>query len=138
MDILNMAATTLKDKLGVDIDPDTAVSALQSLLSGADGQVDLGGLVSRMTESGNLGALVSSWLGDGANEAISADGIASLFGSDRVAAFAEQLGIDKTSATDGLASVLPDLMDKASSGGSLLDMAGGAGGLFDAAKSLFR
>ena len=138
MDILNMAATALRDKLGMDIDPAAAVPALQSLLSGADGQIDLGGLVSRMTESGNLGALASSWLGDGANEAISADGIASLFGSDKVAAFAEQLGIDEAAATDGLASVLPDLMDKASSGGSLLDMAGDAGGLFDAAKSLFR
>ena len=112
--------------------------ALQSLIGGADGQLDLGGLVSKMTESGNLGSLVSSWLGDGANEAIDADGIMSLFGSDKLAAFAEQLGVDQASAADGLTSMLPELLDKSSSGGSLLDMAGGAGGLLDAAKSLFR
>ena len=138
MDILDMAASALKDNLGADLDTGSVMTALQSLLAGADGQFDLGGLVSRMTESGGLASLVSSWLGDGANGAIDADGIMSIFGSDRLAAFAEQLGVDQASATDGLAEVLPEMVDKASSGGSLLDLAGGAEGLLGAAKSFFR
>ena len=58
-------------------------------------------------------------------------------GSDRVGAFASKVGVDTGTAADGLADVLPQVMDKASSGGSLLDMAGGASGLLGAAKSLF-
>ena len=49
--------------------------------------------------------------------------------------FAASLGTDTGTAASGLADVLPQLMDKASSGGSLLDAAGGVGGLMGAAKS---
>ena len=90
-----------------------------------------------MASSGELSNVLSSWLGDGANQAISADTISSLFSSDQLAAFAEKAGVDASSAASGLADVIPEIMDKSSSGGSLLDMAGGAEGLLGAAKSLF-
>jgi len=138
MDILETGAALLSDALGTDIDPAAIREALGGLLGGADGQVDLAGLVGQMTANADLGSLVSSWLGDGANEAFSAEGVSDFFGADRLAGFAEQLGVDSAAAAGGLADALPQMLDKASSGGSLLDMAGGAEGLLDAAKSLFR
>lgn len=137
MDLLQMGAQMLSQKLGLNIDTDTIASALGGLLANESGQVDLAGLATRMASSGNLSAVVGSWLGDGANQSISADSIMDLFGSDRVGDFASKVGVDTGTAADGLADVLPQVMDKASSGGSLLDMAGGASGLLGAAKSLF-
>ena len=137
MDILQMGASMLSEKLGTDVDVDGITSALGGLLAGSDGNVDIAGLVSRFAANADFGALLGSWLGDGANEALSADGLMSILGSDKVAGFAEQLGVDTADAAGGLAEVVPEMLDKASSGGSLLDMAGGAEGLLGAAKSFF-
>lgn len=138
MDILETAAAMLSEKLGIDLDPGSVTSALGGLLSNDQGQLDLGGLASKMASSGELGNVLSSWLGDGANDAISVDSIKSMFGSEKVAAFAQQLGVDAGDAATGLSQVIPDIMDRSSSGGSLLDMAGGAEGLLGAAKSFFK
>lgn len=135
MDILQLGAQLLSDSLDTNIDSDSAASALSQLLGDGQGSVDLSGLVATMASSGELGDIVNSWLGDGANSAISADSILSLLGENNVSDFASQLGSDTGSAASGLANVLPQLMDKSSSGGSLLDAAGGVDGLLGAAKS---
>jgi uncharacterized protein YidB (DUF937 family) len=137
MDIIEMGASLLSQKLGMDIDPNAVASALNSLLSNAKGELDLAGLAGKMAASGDLGSIVGSWLGDGANAPISAESLASIFGSDKMGEFASQLGTDSATAASGLAEVLPQMMDKASSGGSLLNMVGGADGLLGAARSLF-
>ena len=135
MDVLQLGAQMLSEKLGLQIDADTVTSALSSLLGDGQGNIDLAGLAGRMASSGDLGSIVSSWLGDGANSAISADNILGLLGENQVADFAAKIGTNGQSAAAGLADVLPQLMDKASSGGSLLDSAGGFDGLLGAAKS---
>ena len=135
MDIMQLGTQLLSDKLGLQLDSATVSSALTGLLGGSDGNIDFAGLASKMASSGELGNIVSSWLGDGANSSISADSILGMFGNSNVADFASKLGTDTETAAGGLADVLPQLMDKASSGGSLLDSAGGLGGLMGAAKS---
>lgn len=135
MDLLQLGAKLLSEKLGLQVDTDTITSALSSLLGDGKGNIDLAGLASKMASSGELGGIVSSWLGDGANSAISADSLLKLLGESQVSDFASRLGTDTGSAAAGLAEVLPQLMDKASSGGSLLESAGGIGGLMGAAKS---
>lgn len=137
MDLMQMGASLLSEKLGMDVDPNAMGSALSGLLGNEGGGMDLAGLASKMASSGELGGVLSSWLGDGANEAISAESLASVLGSDKIAAFAQQLGVDSTDAAGTLAEVIPQIMDKSSSGGSLLDLAGGADGLLGAAKSFF-
>ena len=104
----------------------------------ANGNIDFAGLVSKMSSSGELGTILSSWLGDGANAAISPQSIQSLLGEGAVQDFASQVGTDSTTAAAGLAEAIPQLMDKASSGGNLLESLGGAGGLLGAASSLFK
>ena len=135
MDIVKMGTDILSEKLGTEVDAESIRGALSGLLGDGEGGVDLAGLVSRMTASGDLSSIVNSWLGDGANDAISPDKVKELLGDDRVAEFAGKLGADPDAAADGLSSALPEMLDKASSGGSLLDSVGGVGGLLDAAKS---
>lgn len=108
---------------------------MDSLLGNTQGNLDLAGLASKMASSDNLGNIVSSWLGDGANSAISPDNITELLGESQISNFASQLGTDSSGAAAGLAEILPQIMDKSSSGGSLLESAGGLGGLMGAAKS---
>ena len=135
MELIEMGAKLLTDKHGLDIDSAQVATALNSLLADGGGNFDLAGLASRMASSGELGSVVSSWLGDGANAAISPDSLLGLLGEDKVSQFAGQIGTDTGSAATGLAEVLPQMMDKASTGGNLLDSLGGAGGLLGAAKN---
>ena len=135
MEIVEFGAALLSEKLGLNVDKDTVSAALSQLLGDGKGGVDLGGLVSRMTQSGDLSSLVNTWLGDGANGALSASSLTSLLGDDALSKFSSTLGADTGSTTEALADVLPQIMDSASSGGNLLEAAGGLGGLFGAAKS---
>ena len=135
MELNDLCAQLLSEKLGLQVDSEAVGSAMGSLLGDAQGNVDLAGLASKMASSGELGNIVSSWLGDGANSAISPDSIKELLGEGQISDFASQLGTDTNGAAAGLAEILPQIMDKSSSGGSLLDSAGGPGGLMGAAKS---
>lgn len=135
MDVVKIGAQLLSDKLGLQLDSSTIETALSSLLGDGQGGIDLAGLAGKMASSGELGGIVSSWLGDGGNGAISADSLLGLLGDSKVSDFASSLGTDTGTAAAGLADVLPQMMDQASSGGSLLDAAGGLDGLMGAAKS---
>lgn len=135
MEISEIGAQLLSENLGLDVDANTIATALSGLLGDGQGGIDLAGLANKMTQNGDLGSLVSSWLGDGANGAISADSLTGLLGEGGVASFAQSVGIDPANAAQGLADMLPQVMDQASSGGSLLEAAGGLDGLLGAAKS---
>ena len=137
MDILTYGAQLLRDQLGGDFDINAVADALKGLLGEQGGELDLAGLAGRFAQSGELGNILGSWLGDGANAPISASSLMDVLGSDRVSAFAGELGVNSDTAAEGLAAVVPQMLDKASSGGSLLDMAGGLDGVMGAAKSLF-
>lgn len=135
MDIMQLGTQLLSEKLGGEVDATTLSSAISELLGDGKGNIDLAGLASRMASSGELGNILNSWLGDGANASISADSVLELLDQDRVSDFASRLGTDAGSAASSLAEVLPQLVDSASSGGSLLESVGGLGGLMNAAKS---
>lgn len=132
MDIKSLAAGMLAKKLGGN--SDAVGGALGGLLGGgADGGLDLGSLLGGLKEKG-LGDVAESWLGDGDNAEISADQVKDVLGADKVAEAAATLGTDEGSLLDGLKDALPQLVDKSSSGGSLVDSLGGLGGLAGMAK----
>ena len=60
MEILELGAQLLSDKLGLELDADTVVSALSGLLGDGQGNVDLAGLASKMASSGELGGLMGA------------------------------------------------------------------------------
>ena len=105
-----------------------AKSALDNLLGGGNGGSPLAGLVDKFN-GGGLADAAKSWLGDGDNAAVSADEVTSALGSGQIADFASKLGIDQGQAAEKLSEFLPDLVDKSSRGGQLLDAAEGLKGL---------
>jgi uncharacterized protein YidB (DUF937 family) len=133
MDIMQLGAQLLGGKLGGNANADAITSALGSLLSGSGGESGLAGLVAAMQQKG-LGSIADSWLGDGDNADISTDQVRDVIGSGRVSELASQLHTDEGSLLDGLREALPQIVDKSSSGGSLLE---GAGDLLGAARKFF-
>lgn len=136
MSILETAANLFIRQLGSadggGLNLQSVVAALQKLLPTSGGELDLSQLVGMFSsQGGGLAAIASSWLGDGNNQAISASQILAVLGKDNVANFASQLGLDTGKATEGLASILPELIDKNSKGGALLgNLAGSVLGKF--------
>lgn len=137
MDILQLGAQLMGQKLGgtANHNPDAIADVLQKLV-GNGNTLDVAGMVSAM-QSGGLASIAASWLGDGGNDAISTTQVRDLVGGDRLTEAAAQLGTDEGSLLTGLAEALPQMVDRSSSGGSLLDAVGGLGGALDMAKKLF-
>lgn len=132
MDLMQMGKDLLGDKLG-----DSGVmEGLSKLTGGGDG-LDLGSLTETL-KAGGLGDKLESWLGDGENEAVSGEELKSALGSDKVAEMAASMGVDEDTAANKLTDLLPGLLDKASSGGSILDKFGGASAVLDAAKGFLK
>lgn len=131
MDLKSMAIQMVMEKMGGG-DESAIGNALGSLLGGggSDGDLDIGGLVGKFA-GGDLGAALQSWLGDGDNDSVSAEQVTNALGADKVAEFAQQMGIGQEEAGGALSDLLPNLIDKNSSGGDLLGgLAGMAGKLF--------
>ena len=86
---------------------------------GQTGGFDLSSLINTMQQSG-LGAIAQSWLGDGANDPISAEQLQTALGAEKIDAFAQQTGMSHDKALHSLQEILPNLVDKSSRGGELL------------------
>ncbi len=131
MDMMQLATQVLASKLGGDTSQSNSAveNVIGNLLGGSSGSgIDLGSLVSTLQNSG-LGDIAQSWLGDGDNSDISRSQVESIFGSDKIQNAARELGTDQNDLLRGLQDMLPQVVDKSSSGGSLLDSIGGIGGL---------
>ncbi|NTV06557.1 MAG: DUF937 domain-containing protein [Chlorobiaceae bacterium] len=130
--LLQLGASVIQqnsDQSTTGLGTDQLASALGNLFGGAGGNPDFGQLLSKM-QAGGLGDIVSSWLGKGTNAAVSPDALTALLGSDKIQAFASQLGLSEQSAKTAIADALPEMVDKASPDGSLLEnIAGNIGGM---------
>ena len=126
--------SNLSGEAGSNLELSSISGALSELTGGAG--LDLGALVTSIT-AGGLGDIVQSWLGDGVNSQISPEAVSAVLGSEKVAGFASQLGISVEEAAGGLSEALPQMIDKGSSGGSLLDSFGGVEGILGLAGKLF-
>jgi len=127
--IVNLATQMLGSKLGVDADKIKA--GINMLFS--DG-FDVQKLLSAVS-GGDLGSIVSSWIGSGSNMPIDANGIKQIFGEDKIKQFASHVGVDESKATDALKDVLPEVIDKVTPNGD--DLLSNLGGLGDFAKKFF-
>jgi len=151
-DIVKMGTEMFQSKLGDQaegMEASSITDALSGLLSNEEGSFDLGSLVSNAMSGDGIGSIVSSWLGDGDNEAIDAGGLTSLFGEDKISEFASKLGVDSDTALSGLSDVIPNMIDKTSEGGNIIgslldnvmdsvtDSAGSAGGVMGMIGKLF-
>ena len=78
----------------------------------------LEGLLAQLQQSG-LGDQVKSWIGTGQNLPIGQGDIERVLGSDKLREMAQQAGISSGAVAGGLASILPELVDKLSPNGTL-------------------
>jgi uncharacterized protein YidB (DUF937 family) len=92
----------------------------------------LTGLVQTFKAQG-LGEVISSWVGTGANAAITPDQVQEVLGSDVLQQLAEKSGVSLEAAKAQLAELLPSLIDKATPEGKIPE-----GGLLDRGEELLR
>ncbi|WP_435521141.1 YidB family protein [Brevundimonas faecalis] len=121
---------------------DDAAGGLSDLLKGQGG---VAGLAEKFGQNG-LGDLAASWISKGGNAAISPEQIAAVIGSGPIADFAKKLGISPEQASETLAGLLPEAIDRLTPNGSAEgadDMLGGLlenlpGGIGGALGGLFK
>ncbi len=144
-DLLKMGAALIEgnsDDATTGLNVDDITKALDGLVGDGQGGVNLVTFVSGLGANG-LGAIVGSWLGQGENKSISSEDITTLLGSEKVSAFASSLGLSEESAQSALAEVIPQVVDKATSGeGGIMDemlaQVGGPQGAMEMLGKMFR
>jgi len=145
MDLLKVGGSLIQgnsDDATTGLDIGDIANALNGLIGNGEGGLNLGALVGGLSQNG-LGEIVGSWLGNGENKSISIDQITDLLGSDKISAFASQLGLSEESAKGALVDALPQVVDQATSGeGTVMDemlaQVGGPQGAMDMLSKMFR
>lgn len=120
-------------------------SQAQSQASGGLGSLaGLASMIAGMQGGGkpDLASLAASWLSPGPNAPVSNSQLTDILGQDKIAAFAQQLGLSQEQALNGLQATVPNVVDKASPNGTLdldtlLESVGGMSGAMSLASKLF-
>jgi len=94
----------------------SSVSACLNLVNSYPG--GFSALLQAFHEKG-LGGVVSSWVGTGENQPISAEQIQSVLGNEHVRQFAAKAGIDPGQASEKIAECLPQVVDKLTPNGEV-------------------
>ena len=81
----------------------------------------LGGLLESFTRSGQ-GDIISSWIGTGANKAITPAQLGDALGAETLDQLSRQTGVSKQDLTTQLSQALPHVVDKLSPDGRLPDV----------------
>jgi len=91
------------------------------LAGGAAGSVISGGLgdLLKQLQQGGHGETANSWVGPGANKAISPGDLANALGADQIDSLASQSGLSKNELLDGLSQYLPQVVDHLTPDGRL-------------------
>ncbi len=87
---------------------------------GLGGMGGLGGLLRQFTERG-YGQQAQSWVSTGPNQAIDPGALSEVFGQDEISRIAAQAGVSDDEARDGLAHLLPEVVDHFTPGGTMPD-----------------
>ena len=107
-----------------------------ALLQAAIGMIQnhpggLQGLLGQFQSAG-LAQHVESWVGGGENQALTADHVQQALSGDQLQAVAQQAGMDPGQASQGLASLLPEIVNHLTPNGGVPDagqLQQGLGGL---------
>ena len=96
--------------LGMLSNQPALLQAASSLLGNDSEHGGLQGLIAKFQQAG-LGDVVASWVGTGANQAISGEQLSGVLGNDAVSGLARKFGMDPSALAGQLSSVLPGLVD---------------------------
>jgi uncharacterized protein YidB (DUF937 family) len=78
----------------------------------------LGGLLQQLTERG-YGQQAQSWVSTGPNQPIDPSALSQVFGNEEISRIASQAGVSDDEARDGLAHLLPEVVDHFTPGGTM-------------------
>lgn len=95
------------------------IGAVAKLISGG-GIGGLSGLTQMFAQRGHAHT-VNSWVSTDQNRDISPNDVQDVFGPDRIREVANEAGVSEQEASSGVASVLPQLVDKLTPDGKLPD-----------------
>lgn len=98
------------------------VSQLQSMAGPIMEQINAQGGLPALLEklqSGGLGDVVGSWLGQGANAPISGDQISQALNPDTLSNIASQTGLSVDQVSEGIGQIIPGVVDQLSPNGQL-------------------
>ena len=86
------------------------LSTITGMLSNDGGHGGLGGLVGKFQQAG-MGDAIGSWIGTGANQAVTGDQLGNVLGEDALSGLAQKMGLNVGEAGGVLAQVLPELIN---------------------------
>lgn len=124
MNILNIATQLFLHQLGVKsivLSHEFVSSQMRTLFPIKDGDLDIKRLTEAFLSKDIIRPKVTSWLGNGTNQSISSSAIFVIFGEENINLYAVKLGLNKLEAADALARMIPNLLDKCSVNGQLVD-----------------
>ena len=107
------------------------LGSVMGMLGGGGG---LGAILGKFTQAG-LGGKADSWVGSGPNAKLTGKEVRNVLGDAEIARIAQESGVSPRQASNGLAKLLPQAIDKLSpqgqalEGDGLQDMLGKLGGL---------
>ena len=90
-------------------------SILSSVIASQGG---VGGLVEKMNQGG-LGNVVSSWVGNGANQSVDPHQLGQVLGHDQVDQWSQQTGMPHDQILSQLSKLLPHAVDQMTPGGQV-------------------
>lgn len=95
------------------------IGPVMGLLRNGSGVGGIGGLIEKFKSSG-AGSQADSWVSSSTpNQPVSSQQVRQAIGDDQVKQIAQQSGLSEDQASQGIAKVLPDAVDKATPQGSL-------------------
>lgn len=97
-----------------------AFKLLQGLMGQSGGMAG----VFQKLQAGGLGNALASWVGNGANQSVSADAIANAFGSDLMSKVAGNAGMETQEASGVLAQFLPNIINNLTPNGNASEAEG--------------
>ena len=104
------AAGSLGSLIGLLASNPQILSTITGMLSNDGGQGGLGGLVGKFQQAG-MGDAIGSWIGTGANQAVTGDQLGNVLGEDALSGLAQKMGLNVGDAGGVLAQVLPELIN---------------------------
>ncbi len=131
MGLFDQIVGGLAGKLGGKGDQGSLIESVMGMLNNPQ-LGGLEGLVKSFKEKG-LENVISSWIGTGDNKAISGEQLQKVISGDSIKKIADKIGSTKEEASNLLAGMLPQLIDKLTPDGKLPE-----GNLLDKGMSLLK
>ncbi|KUG22229.1 hypothetical protein ASZ90_007961 [hydrocarbon metagenome] len=119
MGLLSDIVSMIGKKLGGDSQQSSLMEQVFAIINNPQ-TGGLPGLIEKFQNNG-LGDIVSSWIGTGANQPVSADQISNTLGTESINKIAGKVGVSPNHISESLASILPQLIDKLTPEGKVPD-----------------